>query len=397
MQADILAWSVPVLFCSFALLFLLLSRLHRSLLWWSVAFLIASVGFAMTVLPTTPGSVLKPTVEDTMFLVALSITNGAFAARAGRRPRWTWPTVLVVAGSAGAAGSLAFLGGSVLYEVMSVQSACAGLMLLSAYEMRHDTAALKPLLFGLCLTIAGSLGFQNLLLLSAPPGDLTVSAWRDTTWGFVFQLNGAAMGLLLATSVILTTTLDIIARLREESTADALTGVLNRRGLEQGVEAMRKGARMPTRFALILSDLDHFKSINDRFGHEAGDAVLCGYAALCAEIVGRDGLVARIGGEEFAIVLAGSDRRAAIRVAEVLRSTASRVRWPGRLAEVRITASFGVVDLDGDETLFGAIDRADRLLYRAKADGRDKVMVEAWEPPMQPPTPLRHRAGAAAG
>jgi diguanylate cyclase (GGDEF)-like protein len=280
---------------------------------------------------------------------------------------------------------------------MSVQSACAGLMLLSAYEMRHDTAALKPLLFGLCLTIAGSLGFQNLLLLSAPPGDLTVSAWRDTTWGFVFQLNGAAMGLLLATSVILTTTLDIIARLREESTADALTGVLNRRGLEQGVEAMRKGARMPTRFALILSDLDHFKSINDRFGHEAGDAVLCGYAALCAEIVGRDGLVARIGGEEFAIVLAGSDRRAAIRVAEVLRSTASRVRWPGRLAEVRITASFGVVDLDGDETLFGAIDRADRLLYRAKADGRDKVMVEAWEPPMQPPTPLRHRAGAAAG
>jgi diguanylate cyclase (GGDEF)-like protein len=263
--------------------------------------------------------------------------------------------------------------------------------------MRHDTAALKPLLFGLCLTIAGSLGFQNLLLLSAPPGDLTVSAWRDTTWGFVFQLNGAAMGLLLATSVILTTTLDIIARLREESTADALTGALNRRGLEQGVEAMRKGARMPARFALILSDLDHFKSINDRFGHEAGDAVLCGYAALCAEIVGRDGLVARIGGEEFAIVLAGSDRRAAIRVAEVLRSTASRVRWPGRLAEVRITASFGVVDLDGDETLFGAIDRADRLLYRAKADGRDKVMVEAWEPPMQPPTPLRHRAGAAAG
>ncbi len=209
----------------------------------------------------------------------------------------------------------------------------------------------------------------------------------------VFQLNGAVTGILFATSVILTTTLDIIARLRTESTMDSLTGVLNRRGLEQGFEAMRRGGTQTEPLSLILSDLDHFKSINDRFGHEAGDAVLCGYATLCSEIVGSHGKVARIGGEEFAIVLTGFDRPTAVALAEIVRSSIQDVRWPGRLSDLRVTASFGVVTVDEGEILFDAIDRADTLLYRAKADGRDKVVSDGRGPPTirQPARP----AGAA--
>lgn len=379
MRADILAWSLPFLFCAFALCFLLLSRLHSSLRWWSAAFLVAALGFALTVLPTAPGSVLKPTFEDTLFLIALAIANAAFAARAGRRPRWTWLALVVGAGSAGAAGSLAFLDGSVLHEVFSVQTACAALMLLSAIEMRRDPGTLRPLLVGLCGTITVSLGLQNVLLLYASPEDLGVSNWRESPWGFVFQLNGAATGILLALSVILTTVFDVIGRLREESTADALTGALNRRGLEQGVEAMRRRIRPDAALTLVLSDLDHFKLINDRYGHEAGDAVLCGYAALCSGLAGADGLVARIGGEEFAIIVAGRDRTSALELAETVRISARQIRWPAPLTDLSVTASFGVVAFDRDETLFDAIDRADHLLYSAKAEGRDTVVIDIQE------------------
>lgn len=395
LRAEILAWSVPVLFCAFALCFLLLSRLHASLRWWSAGFFVASLGFALAILPTTPGSILKPTFEDTLFLVALAIANAAFASRAARSPRWAWLTAIVTLGSAGAAGSLAFLDGSVLHEVLSVQTACAALMLLSAVEMRRDPGALRPLLVGLCGTITVSLGLQNVLLLYASPEDLGVSNWRESPWGFVFQLNGAATGILLALSVILTTVFDVIGRLHEESTADALTGALNRRGLEQGVEAMRRRMGPDARLALVLSDLDHFKQINDSYGHEAGDAVLCGYAALCSGLAGADGLVARIGGEEFAIVVAGADRASALELAETVRTSARQIRWPAPLADLSVTASFGVVALDPDETLFDAIDRADRLLYSAKADGRDKVVIDIRETVPAPAPERRLPAGPA--
>ncbi|WP_279481183.1 GGDEF domain-containing protein [Aureimonas sp. SK2] len=377
MRADILAWSVPVLFAAFGFCFLLLSRLHRSLLWWSAGFLVAAVGFAITVLPTAPGSVVKPAGEDTLFLIALALANAAFAARAGRRPRWWLLVAIAALGSAGAAGGLLLFDGSVLHEVMAVQTACAGLMLLSAVEMRHDEGRLKPLLLGLCLLVAISLGFQNALLLAAPPEDLTVSNWRETAWGFVFQLNGAATGVLIATAVILTTTFDVIARLREDAAVDALTGALNRRGLEQAVDAMRRSAGPGRPLALILSDLDHFKSINDSFGHEAGDAVLCGFAALCAGLAGRGGCVARIGGEEFAIVLADADLVAARRLAERLRLAVAEVRWPGQLTDLRLTSSFGVVEMGEGEPPFEAVTRADALLYQAKSEGRDAIVVAA--------------------
>ncbi|WP_182085999.1 GGDEF domain-containing protein [Aureimonas sp. ME7] len=375
MRADILAWSVPAVFAAFGLCFALLSHLHRSLRWWSGSFFVAALGFAMTVVPTAPGSVVKPTVEDSMFLFALSGANVAFAMRAARPPNFVALVLLTALGTFGAALSLFFLD-SAPYEIFWVQSACALIMLLSAFEMRNGTGNLDPLLFWLCIAIAISLGLQNVLFMSEPPSDLTVSTWRETDWGFVFQLSGAASGLLLAIGVILATTLDIIERLHASAHNDALTGALNRRGLEQRVEAIRKGLKPGASLSLVVSDLDHFKSINDRFGHEAGDAVLCAFTALCETYVGAKGCFARLGGEEFAIVFAQLDASAAARSTERLRAATQAIEWPGRFLDLEVTASFGVVELRPGEALAQAIGRADELLYRAKARGRNMVVAE---------------------
>ncbi|MCX7284885.1 MAG: GGDEF domain-containing protein, partial [Novosphingobium sp.] len=132
--------------------------------------------------------------------------------------------------------------------------------------------------------------------------------------------------------------------------------------------------------SLILIDLDHFKTINDRFGHALGDAVLVKAAELIAshvgpyDVVGRgDGAVARWGGEEFIVLLADCDLAQATSVAEDLRAGLDAMRgidWP---ADLRPTGSMGVAQWDAGMALHVCISRADEAMYRAKNAGRNRV------------------------
>jgi diguanylate cyclase (GGDEF)-like protein len=160
---------------------------------------------------------------------------------------------------------------------------------------------------------------------------------------------------------------------RRQAQTDELTDLANRRRFMSALEQeIARTARFDTPLSLVLFDLDRFKRVNDRCGHQVGDLVLRSTAdAVRARIRGTD-LAARIGGEEFAILLPGSDAAGAVTFAENLRSAIRRevsvegVRWP-------TTASFGVAELRkgmSSETLVGAADRA---LYKAKAGGRNRV------------------------
>ena len=160
---------------------------------------------------------------------------------------------------------------------------------------------------------------------------------------------------------------------RRQAQTDELTDLANRRRFMSALEQeIARTSRFGTPLSLVLFDLDRFKRVNDHCGHQVGDLVLRRTAdAVRARIRGTD-LAARIGGEEFAILLPGSDAAGAVTFAENLRVDIRRevavegVRWP-------TTASFGVAEFRvgmSSETLVGAADGA---LYRAKADGRDRV------------------------
>lgn len=170
------------------------------------------------------------------------------------------------------------------------------------------------------------------------------------------------------------------ARHADESTAasltDPLTEVGNRRRLENDLPSILLGATGET--ALAMVDLDHFKSVNDTFGHPAGDALLRAVAAVLQEVVRPGDGVYRYGGEEFALVLPSTDEAAATVVAERARETiASRTYDLGDGVEHRMTASLGVAATVGTDDLdgLGLIARADRALYDAKANGRDRVVA----------------------
>ncbi|SEE75321.1 diguanylate cyclase (GGDEF) domain-containing protein [Rhizobiales bacterium GAS188] len=165
-------------------------------------------------------------------------------------------------------------------------------------------------------------------------------------------------------------------RLEHLATTDPLTGLANRAGFFAAAEPAVATARHSGKpLALLMIDMDHFKRINDTYGHEAGDLALKSFAALCRRLFRSQDVVGRIGGEEFAILIPDASLEAALSRAERLRAGAERLRFRGRAAELRITASIGVALVEpSDKSADAALSRADRALYAAKREGRNRVM-----------------------
>ncbi|MBR0652664.1 GGDEF domain-containing protein [Roseomonas terrae] len=169
------------------------------------------------------------------------------------------------------------------------------------------------------------------------------------------------------------------AELAMLSETDPLTGLPNRRGFlaraEPAVAAARRDGRA---CAVAMLDLDRFKAINDGFGHPAGDAVLRGAALTIAQAVRASDVTARLGGEEFALLLPGDDPAGAARLVERLRAAvAAGVAHPAGAGQ-RVTFSAGIAALGpggGEAALEAALSAADQALYAAKAAGRDRVMI----------------------
>jgi diguanylate cyclase (GGDEF)-like protein len=166
-----------------------------------------------------------------------------------------------------------------------------------------------------------------------------------------------------------------IAELR--AATDGLTGLPNQRAVHETLKRMvAQAGRTVEPLALVLFDLDRFKQINDTFGHSRGDDVLAAVGDAAAHAVRTSDFVGRLGGEEFAVMLPGTDREGARKVAENLREAIAALAVTG--IERQITASFGVAVLPEDAPEAQAILRAaDRALYQAKANGRDRVELAA--------------------
>ena len=170
---------------------------------------------------------------------------------------------------------------------------------------------------------------------------------------------------------------------------DVLTGLANRRQFIATAEGeLSRHDRYGDAASLIMFDLDHFKQINDRYGHEGGDAVLRAIGTGLAGLVRRVDLLARIGGEEFAVLLPQQNFDVAIVTAERLRASVEAMVVENSVgAAIRFTASFGVAQHVRGESLEALMNRADVALYEAKATGRNRVMTaaEIGDSPAQPP------------
>ncbi|MTW09163.1 diguanylate cyclase [Pseudoduganella eburnea] len=168
---------------------------------------------------------------------------------------------------------------------------------------------------------------------------------------------------------------DRTSELTRLATTDSLTGVANRRHfLERGRQELERAARYRLPMALLLLDIDHFKQVNDNFGHPAGDRLLQVVAQACQSSARHVDLAGRLGGEEFALLMPETGAIAANLAAERLRRAIAAIA-PAQSGVLQpITASFGVATLNpGDTSLDALLARADAALYRAKHGGRNRV------------------------
>jgi diguanylate cyclase (GGDEF)-like protein len=189
------------------------------------------------------------------------------------------------------------------------------------------------------------------------------------------------LGISLAVTliVILLTALTLRrhhARIEEMASTDKLTGLLNRHAFGILIDKLLASQRRtPRPVSFLLADVDHFKSINDRYGHRTGDQVLVGIAGLLRASLRAADFAVRWGGEEFLIVLDGCSCDEGRAVAEKLRQTIAAAHPCATDPAIQVTVSIGVSQLDGTETPDQTVNRADQALYAAKHGGRDQVCL----------------------
>ena len=166
----------------------------------------------------------------------------------------------------------------------------------------------------------------------------------------------------------------VLLRCHEAST-DSLTGLMNRRAVEERLSRMMQSQR----FSLLIADVDHFKAVNDTHGHAAGDKVLIALSRMFTRTLRREDICARFGGEEFLIVLPHTDRDQALELAQRIRKAARNMSVPlPDAAAISVTLSVGVstASVEYTEPFDELIARADKALYRAKSSGRDAVIAD---------------------
>lgn len=165
-------------------------------------------------------------------------------------------------------------------------------------------------------------------------------------------------------------------QLRALATRDSLTNAANRRHFVELAEREReRSLRSGASLSVCLFDADHFKSVNDNYGHVAGDHVLTAMARAAQSMLRAADVLGRLGGEEFAILLPDTDVVGARAVAERVRNAVSESVVPSERADIRVTISIGVAELQNEESFESLLKRADRMLYEAKDLGRNRVQA----------------------
>ncbi len=167
--------------------------------------------------------------------------------------------------------------------------------------------------------------------------------------------------------------------LQRLATTDPLTGLVNRRHFEEKISVeMSRIKRYDKKACLLNLDMDNFKTVNDKFGHPAGDALLKGIAALLREQRRQTDVIARMGGEEFALLLVETDEEKGRIVAEKIRKKIKQKTFIIEGHKINITASVGMTLIDRNTASYAeAYKYADRALYKAKAKGKDRVEIES--------------------
>jgi len=384
----LLGYVASALFFFMAIMLLLTLRQAvrvRGATYWVWSTVTVAIGIALNtsqeMLPPFLGIVLSNTLIITGAAVGAS---GTYAYRYEKTPALHW---LYVA-AALLMSAFVYLGPNLAVRILLVATLIGGTciwhawMMLAGSRLRPNSPGVKHKRFRLphsvmvlgLLIMAGVFGIRavdTIVAMNAAPGAIPLGG--PTRTAFAFYAVGLAGRLLLLIGMVLVLIDELDHELRTLALRDSLTGLFNRRGLMDATAALPLAGS-----SLLMLDLDHFKSVNDDFGHDQGDRVIALLARCAQAHLPANAVLARLGGEEFCALLPNANAATARASAESLREAFHRET--AALGHARQhTVSVGVASAQSEQSAATSLpqlmERADQALYRAKHAGRDRVEV----------------------
>jgi diguanylate cyclase (GGDEF)-like protein len=355
-------------------LFLLFAWMQEgltALAWWGAAYLVGGVSGALWRLDADLSPLLPTGIADVLLFIAVGMIWTAARLFHGRPICWgamcfgavVWLAACMVSPLGSDAPMMRIIIGSTIVAVYTFMIAAELSRERRKSLIRRWPALFVPMLHGaifLFPVALASLGVRSLA----------------TGWIAVFAIE-VVLYVVGAAFIVLVLAKDrTVDRYKTAAETDPLTGLLNRRGFFEATGAlMTKNKPKSAPVSVLAFDLDHFKSINDRFGHDGGDAVLRMFATVVRRTMRAGDIVGRIGGEEFLAVLSGTIVEAGI-AAERVRAALEIAAVAPDSPRIPVTVSIGIAHGLPTVPIELLIARADAALYRAKANGRNRVVPD---------------------
>lgn len=329
-----------------------------------------------------PGSAER-ILTNLMFLFSGWLLAAAVLGRYGRRPHYP---ILAITAAATTLALVWFLliQPSVVGRILSMNAALGVVTLMIVVKLFpvRKKHMIDRLIFAVAILSVANYVARPLIILALAGGFGTGANFQHSLYWTTVQFTQPLIAIALALTLMVAIAIDLIEQLRQEARTDKLSGLLNRGGFEAAATAALRrsqtGKGLPV--CLIIADLDHFKQINDTFGHSVGDAVIGLFGRHVAAMCGEEMVAGRIGGEEFAVLLPGHEIQAARLFAESLRACPWDY-WSGMLPpKVAPSVSIGVCAAWPGADLHALMNQADEALYDAKNGGRDQVRLFGTRP-----------------
>jgi len=387
MQAQILGMLTPLMALFFAVTFAVfwkLGGMKRHVLGFSIGYTFFALGYLVTHFLPSNAPYLFHTTQVLYSIAAIAMVT-SICERVGQRVHLGLLVAIYLIGASVLAVAVGFTNdvGPRLIIVNTAYGAMYVVGLATLLSARRRSLIDMAIMVVVAIQAIDFLVRPNLTLMYERT--IAEEAYRDS---FYYSLIGLVLGVksVLGAMVLMGATIvEWTTSLRESSSRDTLTGLHNRASFEDVMRsAIPKANAERVPLSLVVADIDHFKQVNDIWGHQSGDRAISSFGKLINEMVRGCDTAGRVGGEEFCIAVWNCPNEPAERLAERIRQAFAQLSHDGLNDDLRLTASFGVATAQADENYERLFARADAALYEAKSKGRNRVENAERETVIQP-------------
>ena len=370
----------PLVFLLFSTGFLCLFAAKRDMkaaAWISASYAFGATAFLIDFLRDGM-SILAVSVVTNVFYTVTAVT---FAAGITMRYREHAPwTVLLLAAAANLSAYVFFLfiHDDMWMRAFAVNLGNGAIFAIGLFSIRsYAHRAVEKIAFCVYAVMCLQFIVRPFLVFQFDSAPMSLDTYSDSIFFIAFHLVVGVIAIMMAMTLLVSFSMEIIEDLGARSITDSLSGILNRRGFEEGAaETFALADETGEAVCLILADIDHFKTINDSYGHGFGDLVIARTGSLFRGYANGGRSAWRIGGEEFALLLPATRLADGRLFAEAMRRKFSAYKFHTDQGALTFSASFGVAERRHGEALTELLSRADAALYFSKGNGRDRVSDE---------------------